>query len=149
MAVAQRQTTREGARGRRRRGRERGRGRGRERGDRENMAVLENDNEEPARVELGTERANSGGYASVSVDWTKKLASRLLWGTCNKTASEFTEVVSQETVMTLLDIVHEQFKKEAVVIDVSPKSDDTKVVVVGDTHGQFHDALQGDAHFKI
>lgn len=81
--------------------------------------------------------------------WVRSLSERLLWGTRARKASEFaSDVLSFETVMFVLDAAHELLKREPTVVDVAvadgraAEEAPARVVVVGDTHGQFHDVLR-------
>ena len=105
-----------------------------------------------------------GGFKQGGIDeeWVNKLTARLVWGTQCVDASQFTSVVIQEElVVALLNAAHNLLNREPCVVDVASTNADgkrrsssstngaaatnptpTQVVVVGDTHGQFHDVLR-------
>ena len=98
--------------------------------------------EEPEEVSMPVGGFKQGG---IDAEWVAKLTARLVWGTKCVEAAKFTKVVMQEQlVVALLNAAHTLLKREPCVVDVASTNGagKTQVVVVGDTHGQFHDVLR-------
>ncbi|KAL4550811.1 hypothetical protein Ndes2526B_g08910 [Nannochloris sp. 'desiccata'] len=59
-----------------------------------------------------------------------------------KGASALQEVLPKQTLISILQRTERLVFQEAALVEVNPSSPATSVVVVGDTHGQFHDACR-------